>query len=324
MTGTPNLIFTHQACALHGDVRASDGEAVPRGWRHPEQPLRLEAVLQGLSATPRLATIERREPGLANPDRLKTLHGASYVDAMLAPVPGGIVDWYDADTGRTRGTPEAALLAAGASIEAAELAMSNQPTQRIFVATRPPGHHAEANRAMGFCFFGNVALAANRALETGASKVAVLDFDVHHGNGTQALLWDNPDTLFISSQQMPLWPGSGDVAETGAHNNVMNIPLAAGTDSAGLIEAWKPALARVDALEPDLIVISAGFDAHADDPLAGLNVDEEGFATLTAQIVALADSHSGGRVVSVLEGGYDLPALTRSITAHASALFQGV
>ena len=177
---------------------------------------------------------------------------------------------------------------------------------------------------MGFCFFGNVALAANRALEMEARKVAVLDFDVHHGNGTQALLWDNPDTLFISSQQMPLWPGSGHPSETGAHDNVLNIPLAAGTTSAELVEAWKPALDRVDRLQPDLIIISAGFDAHADDPLAGLNVEEDGFADLTAQIVALADSHSRGRVVSVLEGGYDLPALSRSVTAHASALFQGV
>ena len=320
-----NLIFTHQACGLHGDVRASDGESVPRGWGHPEQPLRLDAVMQGLSASPALAAVERREPGKANPERLKTLHGQSYVDAMLQPVPSGVVDWYDADTGRTRGTPDAALLAAGGAIEAAEMAMSNQPINRIFVATRPPGHHAEANRAMGFCFFGNVALAANRALEMGADRVAVLDFDVHHGNGTQALLWDNPDTLFVSSQQMPLWPGSGSADETGAHgDNVMNIRLGSGTTSAGFLEAWKPALDRVDALEPDLIVISAGFDAHADDPLAGLNVEEDGFADLTAQIVALADSHCGGRVVSVLEGGYDLPALSRSVAAHASALFQGV
>lgn len=318
-----NLIFTHQACALHGDVRASDGEAVPRGWGHPEQPLRLEAVLNGLSANPALSAIERLEPSRANPDRLKTLHGSSYVDAMLEPVKAGTVDWYDADTGRTAGTPDAALYAAGAAIEAAEKAMSGQ-AKRIFVATRPPGHHAEANRAMGFCFFGNVALAANRALEMEARKVAVLDFDVHHGNGTQALLWNNPDTLFVSSQQMPLWPGSGHPDETGAHDNVLNIPLHAGTTSDELVEAWKPALARVDALQPDLIIISAGFDAHADDPLAGLNVEEDGFAALTEQIVALADSHSQGRVVSVLEGGYDLPALSRSVTAHASALFQGV
>ena len=318
-----NLIFTHQDCALHGDVRASDGEAVPRGWGHPEQPLRLDAVLKGLSATDALRAIERLEPGKANPDRLKTLHGSAYVDAMLQPVKAGMVDWYDADTGRTAGTPDAALYAAGAAIEAAERAMAGK-AKRIFVATRPPGHHAEANRAMGFCFFGNVALAANRALEMEARKVAVLDFDVHHGNGTQALLWNNPDTLFVSSQQMPLWPGSGHPDETGTHDNVLNIPLRAGTTSDELLEAWKPALERVDALQPDLIIISAGFDAHADDPLAGLNVEEDGFAALTAQIVALADSHSQGRVVSVLEGGYDLPALSRSVTAHASALFQGV
>lgn len=317
-----NLIFTHQTCALHGDLRANDG-AAPKGWSHPEQPARLDAVLKGLSATDGLAAIERLEPGKANPERLKTLHGNDYVNAMLRPVKTGAVDWVDDDTGRTAATPDAALLAAGGAIEAAERAMAGK-AKRIFVATRPPGHHAEPNRAMGFCLFGNVALAANRALEMEARKVAVLDFDVHHGNGTQALLWDNPNTLFISSQQMPLWPGSGYASETGAHDNVMNIPLDQGTTSAGMLEAWKPALDRVDALEPDLIVISAGFDAHVDDPLAGLNVEEDGFAELTAQIVALADSHSQGRVVSVLEGGYDLPALTRSVTAHASALFQGV
>ena len=285
--------------------------------------------MQGLSATacawPRSSG---REPGKANPERLKTLHGHDpTLMPCLQPVPSrSTCGGYDADTGRTaRHTSDAALLAAGGAIEAAERAMARPGLlSASFVATRPPGHHAEPNRAMGFCLFGNVALAANRALEMEARKVAVLDFDVHHGNGTQALLWDNPNTLFISSQQMPLWPGSGDASETGAHDNVMNIPLDPGTTSAGLLEAWKPALDRVDALEPDLIVISAGFDAHADDPLAGLNVEEDGFAALTAQIVALADSHSQGRVVSVLEGGYDLPALTRSVTAHASALFQGI
>ena len=187
---------------------------------------------------------------------------------------------------------------------------------------------ALAAASQGFCLLNHVAIGARYALlgpVAQLKKVCILDFDVHHGNGTQALLWDNPNTLFISSQQMPLWPGSGSADETGAHrDNVMNIPLGSGTTSAGFLEAWKPALDRVDALEPDLIVISAGFDAHADDPLAGLNVEEDGFADLTAQIVALADSHCGGRVVSVLEGGYDLPALSRSVAAHASALFQGV
>ena len=318
-----NLIFTHQACALHGDVRASDGEAVPRGWGHPEQPLRLDAVLKGLSATDALRAIERLEPGKANPDRLKTLHGSAYVDATLRPVAEGDIDWFDADTARTAGSPRAALLAAGGAIEAAERVMSGE-ANRVFVATRPPGHHAEADKAMGFCFFGNVALAAERALELGASKVAVLDFDVHHGNGTQALLWDNPDCLVVTSQQMPLWPGTGTVEERGAHDNVINIPIDPGTGSAAFIEAWQPALDRVDQLQPDLIVISAGFDAHADDPLAQLMVDEAGFADLTARIVALAQAHSSGRVVSVLEGGYDLPALSRSVTAHATALFEGV
>lgn len=318
-----NLIFTHQACALHGDLRRSDAATEAKGWRHPEQPRRLAAVNQGLGATPALAAIERREPGKADPNQIKKIHGAAYVDAMLQPVPRGEVDWFDADTGRTQGSPDAALYAAGGAIEATEAVMDGS-ARRVFVATRPPGHHAEPNKAMGFCFFGNVALAAERGLELGASKVAVLDFDVHHGNGTQALLWDQPQSLFISSQQMPLWPGTGGSDETGAHNNILNLPVDPGSDSAAFLEIWKPALEAVDRLQPDLIIISAGFDAHADDPLAGLNVDEEGFHSLTEEIVALAETHSQGRLVSVLEGGYDLPALTRSVTAHASALFQGV
>ena len=317
-----NLIFTHEACALHGDVRSSE-TAEALGWRHPEQPARLKAVTDGLAATPALAAIERREPGKADPARIKKIHGADYVDSMLQPVQVGVVDWFDADTGRTFGSPDAALFAAGGAVQATEALMEGT-AKRVFVATRPPGHHAEQNKAMGFCFFGNVGLAAERGLEMGARKVAVLDFDVHHGNGTQALLWDQPDTLFISSQQMPLWPGTGTPAEKGAHNNIMNLPVDPGSDSAAFLEVWKPALEAVDKLQPDLIVISAGFDAHADDPLAGLDVDEEGFNTLTQQIVALADTHSQGRVVSVLEGGYDLPALTRSVTAHATALFEGV
>jgi acetoin utilization deacetylase AcuC-like enzyme len=319
-----NLIITHANCALHGDVREAGEGDTPKGWKHPEQPARLAAVMEGLAATPTLEAIERTEAQRADTARLKTLHGSDYVDAMLQPVPVGVIDWYDEDTGRTAGSPEAALLSAGAAVKAAEVAMSESGADRVFVATRPPGHHAEQDKAMGFCFFGNIALAANRALELGAGKVAVLDFDVHHGNGTQALLWDNPDALFVSSQQMPLWPGTGEPSECGAHDNVLNIPLDPGCASAALLEAWKPALDRVDALEPGLILISAGFDAHADDPLAQLNVEEDGFHDLTAQIVALAQTHCAGRVVSVLEGGYDLPALTRSVTAHARALFEGV
>ena len=217
-----NLIFTHDDCRYHGDKRpreAADDTPPPGGYTHPEQPPRLRAVLDGLSASPALAAIERKDAAEADPARLKTLHGSAYVDAMLRPVAEGEIDWFDADTARTAGSPRAALLAAGGAIEAAERVM-NGAANRVFVAARPPGHHAETNKAVGFCFFGNVALAAERALELGASKVAVLDFDVHHGNGTQALLWDNPDCLVVTSQQMPLWPGTGTVEERGAHDNV--------------------------------------------------------------------------------------------------------
>ena len=193
-----------------------------------------------------------------------------------------------------------------------------------FAAIRPPGHHAERETAMGFCLFGNAALAVKHALDHhGLSRVAVVDFDVHHGNGTQALLWDEPRALLITSQQMPLWPGSGHPDETGAHDNILNIPLPPGSDGATMRAVYRDrAFPRLRQFRPELMVISAGFDAHGDDPLAELNWQVDDFAWLTAEICAIAGEICGGRVVSTLEGGYDLNALSASARAHVQELIK--
>ena len=195
--------------------------------------------------------------------------------------------------------------------------------KNAFVATRPPGHHAEQATAMGFCIFGNIAVAAKHALEThGLSRVAVLDFDVHHGNGTQALLADEPRAVFVSSHQSPLWPGSGMANEVGPHGTIVNLPLEPGSDGRTMMAAWDTALNRVEEHKPEMILISAGFDAHQDDPLASLNWSASDFAAITQKICSLAETLCEGRVVSVLEGGYDLDALAASARAHVIELMK--
>jgi acetoin utilization deacetylase AcuC-like enzyme len=191
-----------------------------------------------------------------------------------------------------------------------------------FVATRPPGHHAETDTAMGFCLFGTIAIAAKYALDHHKlARVAVVDFDVHHGNGTQDLLWEEPRVLFASSHQMPLYPGSGAAHEVGAHRQIINLPLRAGSSGAEMRAAYDAHIfPRIDAFAPELILVSAGFDAHRADTLANLNWVEDDFAWLTRRICDLADDHCAGRVVSALEGGYDLPALAASAAAHVNVL----
>jgi acetoin utilization deacetylase AcuC-like enzyme len=220
------------------------------------------------------------------------------------------------------GSWEAALRAIGGA-EAAVDAVISGAAANAFVAMRPPGHHAERERAMGFCLFGTVSVAAKYALDHhGLSRVAVLDFDVHHGNGTQDLLWDEPRAIFVSSHQMPLYPGTGKADETGAHGQIVNLPLRPGSGRAEMRAVWESALARVEAFAPDLVLLSAGFDAHRDDPLAGLNWTEADFAWITAAICDMAARCCGGRVVSCLEGGYDLPALAASVAAHVTVLME--
>jgi acetoin utilization deacetylase AcuC-like enzyme len=219
------------------------------------------------------------------------------------------------------GTWDAACRAVGGVCAAVDAVMGGQAAN-AFAAVRPPGHHAEAETPMGFCLFGNLAIGAKRALDHhGAARVAVVDFDVHHGNGTQALLWDDPRALFFSSHQMPLWPGTGAPGERGAHGQIVNLPLPPGSDGAHMRRVYEAQVfPRLRDWKPDLILISAGFDAHADDPLAGLDWQAGDFAWLTERLCGLAADLCGGRVVSALEGGYDLDALRASVAAHAAAL----
>jgi acetoin utilization deacetylase AcuC-like enzyme len=299
------LIYQHDAFARH---------ETPQG--HPEQVARMAAVATGLA---RISGERREAPMAAEADILRC-HPAHYLTRLrdIAPTTGTIA--LDPDTWMSPGTLEAASRAVGGVCAAVDAVLSGTATN-AFVACRPPGHHAERETTMGFCLFGTVAIGAMRALDHhGLSRVAVLDFDVHHGNGTQDLLWNEPRIRFVSSQQMPLWPGTGHASERGAHGQITNLPLPEGSGGAEMRAAWGPVLASLKDWRPDLILISAGFDAHRDDPLAGLNWDTADYAHLMHAICDLADATCAGRVVSSLEGGYDLAALTASVAAHVGVL----
>lgn len=294
------LIFGHAASA---------GHVTPAG--HPERVERLAAVEAGLMGI----TAARRESPLGREVDILRCHPAAYLAGVKAAGLGPL----DADTHKSAGTVEASLRAVGGAVAAVEAVLAGA-AKTAFVIARPPGHHAEASTAMGFCIFGTVAIAAKRALMD-LDRVAVVDFDVHHGNGTQDLLWDEGRCLFISSHQMPLYPGSGDASECGAHGQILNIPLRAGGGSAAMRAAYTaqvfPAL-RIFA--PQMILISAGFDAHEDDPLGGLLWTTEDYAWITQHLCDIAAEICGGRVVSCLEGGYDLGALRDCVRAHVTVL----
>lgn len=302
------LIYSHSGFA---------GHVTPPG--HPERVERYAAVEAGLAGV----LADRREAPVGAEADLLRCHPAGHVARLRAAVPKAGFAAVDGDTVLSPGTWDAALRAVGGACAAVDavVAATTNGGGRAFVACRPPGHHAEASTAMGFCFFGTVAIAAMRALQVhGLDRVAVLDFDVHHGNGTQDLLWDEARAMFVSSHQMPLYPGSGAVGECGAHGQIVNLPLRAGSGGAAMRAVWEPALVQVAAFRPELILVSAGFDAHRDDPLGGLLWETDDFAWLTAAICDLADRMCGGRVVSCLEGGYDLAALTASVSAHVAVL----
>jgi acetoin utilization deacetylase AcuC-like enzyme len=298
-------LITHKACYDH---------VTPQG--HPEQVARLDAVLGALAGMDLL----RVDAPLAADDDLLRAHPKGHVDTIKAAAPSEGWRSLDADTHMSIGTLEAAYRAVGGVIKAVDLVMAGE-AGNAFAAVRPPGHHAERETAMGFCFFGSVAVAAKHALEFhGLKRVAILDFDVHHGNGTQDLVEDDARILFCSSHQMPLYPGTGAANETGV-GNVVNVPLPDGCGSAKFRAAWeREVFPRVEAFKPELLLISAGFDAHADDPLAGMMLHEDDFAWITGKLCDLADKHCSGRVVSALEGGYDLEALGRSARAHVDVL----
>lgn len=306
------LLLTHPACLLHDT-----------GPSHPERPERLRAVLAALEAE-RFALLDRAEAPLAERAALEAVHEPAYVSKVLAAIPQVGLLGLDNDTVISPGSGEAALHAAGAGIAAVDAVMAGT-TATAFCAVRPPGHHAEPGEAMGFCLFNNAAIAARHAVEAhGLARVAIVDFDVHHGNGTQSACWDDPALFYASTHQAPLFPNTGFEHERGAFDNIANVTLHEGDGSEEFRMAWQDVLLpRLAAFAPQLVVISAGFDAHRRDPLAGLRLDERDFAWLTAELVRLADAHAGGRVVSLLEGGYDCDALALCAAEHVATLMTG-
>jgi acetoin utilization deacetylase AcuC-like enzyme len=306
------LYLTHPAGLEH--------EAPPG---HPERPDRLRAVWRALEDV-RFAALDRREAKAADPALALLAHDERYCEALpnLIP-PEGRIAQIDADTYLSAHSWPAILHAMGAAIQATDAVMRGEATN-AFCATRPPGHHAERARAMGFCLFNNAAIAVRRAQSAhGAERVAIVDFDVHHGNGTQDIFWSDRSVLYASSHQWPLYPGTGAASETGEHNNIINVPLPAGTGPERFRTSFEGAiLPRVEDFRPDLIVISAGFDAHRRDPLASLDLGEEEFGWVSRKLMEVAARHCAGRIVSVLEGGYDLTGLADSVRAHVDALMQ--
>lgn len=303
------LFFTHEAGLAH---------VTPPG--HPEQPARLEAIYAALRA-PGFDALERRICPLADEAEVLRCHPATYLDGVKAARP--VQGWaqLDDDTFVSSGSYEAALRAIGGLNAAVDAVLTGQAAN-AFVAMRPPGHHAKSATAMGFCLFGTAAIAARRALDHhGLARVAVLDFDVHHGNGSQELLWDETRCFFGSSHQMPLFPGTGHATDVGAHGQMMNVPLPPGSGGVEMRRAWEDILARATAFQPQLVLISAGFDAHRADPLAALNWREADFRWVTHAICDLAEG-CGAPVVSTLEGGYDLDALAASVAAHMAVLME--
>ena len=299
-------VYTHPACLLHDT-----------GPDHAEQPARLRVVLDALQAA--YPSLDWHEAPCATRGQLLRAHAPSLLDAVLDTRPQERIQ-LDPDTVLSPHSAEAGLRAAGAGVAAVDEVLGGQAT-RVFCAVRPPGHHATHDTAMGFCLFNSIAVAALHALEQhGLERVAIVDFDVHHGNGTQAIFEHDRRVLFASSHQMPLYPGTGDREETG-EGNIVNAPLPPGAGSAQFRQAWSARLLpEVDAFRPQLLLVSAGFDAHRRDPLAQLQLESADFRWITDELVALANRHCGGRMVSMLEGGYDLEALAESSVAHLGAL----
>ncbi|KAF0118787.1 MAG: Histone deacetylase superfamily [Rhodospirillaceae bacterium] len=303
------LLISHPACMQH-----------ETGISHPERPERLTAIAQAL-ATERFTALDRQEAPRAALALIERLHPRSYIEGILDAVPKNGSRHLDSDTVLSPASGEAALRAVGAVVAAVD-AVAHGKAHNAFCPVRPPGHHAEPTTAMGFCIFNNVAIGAHHARAVhGFRRVAVVDFDVHHGNGTQAAFWNDAEMFYASTHQWPCYPGTGAGHETGCAHNIVNVPLPPGSGSEafrhGVTERIVPALR---AFKPEFLFISAGFDAHARDPLAGLELGKDDFAWVTRALTHLAAECCDGRVVSVLEGGYDLSALAESVAVHVEGL----
>jgi acetoin utilization deacetylase AcuC-like enzyme len=302
-------LFTHKACLEHNP-----------GADHPESPSRLATVLEALDID-RFAWLDRIEAPRATRAQLERVHRVDLIDSIFCGAGTTGERQLDEDTFMSSGSLEAALRAAGACCAAVDAVLDGK-VRRAFCAVRPPGHHATPSAAMGFCLFNNVAVAAAHAVDArGLERVAVIDFDVHHGNGTQDIFWADPGVLYVSTHQSPLYPDTGLDTERGQHQNILNIPLAAGAGATEFRAAFESILLpAINAFAPQLVLVSAGFDAHRLDPLADLNLEAADFAWITEQLVAIAERHAEGRLVSSLEGGYHLSALRESTLAHVAAL----
>lgn len=287
---------------------------------HPERPDRIRAIERTMEDE-RFASLIREQAPMGTPAMAALAHPQRFVDAIAEVAPKQGLVAIDADTTMSPGTYEAVMRGLGGAVRAVDEVMTGK-VKNAFSAMRPPGHHAERTRAMGFCFFNNAAIAARHAQQAhGAERVAIIDWDVHHGNGSQDIFWSDPSVMYCSTHQMPLYPGTGAVSERGDHDTIVNAPLSPGDGGEMFREAFESViLPRLENFGPDLIVISAGFDAHWRDPLANLNLKEADFGWATQKLLDLAARRSGGRVVSVLEGGYDLEGLSRSVDAHVTAL----
>jgi len=305
-------LFTHPSALAHDT-----------GEGHPECADRVRFLLRALE-TQEFTPLLRELAPMAPVEALEAAHSKAHVARILAmQPPDGEIDAIDADTFVSAGSVEAALRGAGGAMAAVDAVMEGW-AKAAFVAMRPPGHHAESDRAMGFCLFNNAAVAAYHArARWGLTRIAVVDFDVHHGNGTQDIFWNDPDLFYASSHQHPCYPGTGMAHERGIAGNILNMPLEPGSDGEAFRVAWGAGIIpALRAFGPQLLIISAGFDAHARDPLAQLRLREPDFAWVTEMLLAVADEFCPGRVVSLLEGGYDLDALAASAAVHVKALMR--
>jgi len=289
---------------------------------HPERPDRLRAIERALEAE-KFQILARSQAPLASLETIALCHPMEYITEVREASPREGLIHLDADTAMSPGTFEAALRAAGGAIHAVDEVLTKKAAN-AFVAARPPGHHAETARPMGFCLFDNAAIAARYSQQRyGIASAAIVDFDVHHGNGSQEIFWSDKTVMYCSTHQMPLFPGTGAVGETGEHNTIVNAPLRPGDGGAAFRAAFESRiLPRLTEFKPELVIISAGFDAHMRDPLANINLAEADFVWATQKIMDLADGCANGRVISLLEGGYDLQALGNSVAAHVATLMR--
>ena len=306
------LLIGHSACLDH---------LTPSG--HPERPDRLRAIERALEDE-RFQTLAREQAPLGEWDTIALCHPTDYIEAIKDASPDQGLVRLDADTSMSPGSYEAALRCVGGGVLAVDEVMTGK-AKNAFVTVRPPGHHAETARPMGFCLFNSAAIVTRYAQKKhGAERAALVDFDVHHGNGSQDIFWSDRSVLYCSTHEMPLYPGTGAMTERGEFNTIVNAPLRAGDGGDQFREAFETAiLPRLRDFKPDMLVISAGFDAHTRDPLANLNLVEADYTWVTQKLMQVADECCGGRIVSMLEGGYDLQGLSRSVAAHVTALMRG-